>query len=739
MKSKLLLMLIPCMLIAKSSASGNTLFGKITDDSGLALPGVTISIPALKRGAVADDAGAYRIENVPHGVYVLEFSLIGYALDTRRIDLDLPVQNVNVVLHISSLPVKGVTVTGTPQPLSILESPQPISIVGGRQLERERGEAVMRAIENMPGVSLLTTGSGIAKPVVRGLTSQRVLVVSDGIRQEGQQWGDEHGPEIDAMNVERIEVVRGPASVLYGSDAIGGVVNVIAEEVPAAEEGAARLGGKLTGNGFSNNSQGAGSLALEGAQDGIGYRGGFSARKSGDIKTPDGELFNSGAEEVNGTAALGWRSAKGSATIDYAHFGTRLEIHENPAEDERATPFQKALQDRVHIHALVPSSIIRLELDGGWQRNNRREFEEEDAADPVLNLILKTAAVDLKGHHHLFETLNGTAGVSFMRQVNESIAEEKLVPDFELTNFAGYLYEQIPWGSVTLSAGVRGDKRTLDVTESADLGVEAQERDYSAFTANGGIAWNFVPGAALAASVGRAWRAPTPFELFVDGVHEGTIRFEVGDPDLEPEISLNLEAGARYVSPKAEAGISVFRNAIDQFIYLFPTGHTDPESGFGVYENRQADATLVGAEIFGEAQASRWLTIRAGLDLLRGENEETDRPLPLMPANRLKLGATISQSKIRAVAAPYASVDVKIVDNQDRIEEFETTTAGYTLVDIGAGLEIPRSDGRVSIDAGVENLLDEAYRDHLSRYKKYASNPGRNFTLKVTVPLTVVE
>ncbi len=728
-----------CLLSLSSSAQANTLFGSISDDSERGLASATVSIPALRRGTVTDETGSYRITGVPQGVYTVAFSLIGYASETRTVNLDQPEQEMNVMLHVSSLPLRGVTVTATPQPSSPLESSQATTSVSGRQLDRNRGATVMKSIESTPGVALYTTGAGIAKPVIRGLTSQRVLVVADGVRQEGQQWGDEHAPEIDAMNVERIEVVRGPASVLYGSDAVGGVVNVIPKELPSAEEGATQLSGEITGNAFSNNSQGAGALSLFGAQaGGLGYHGSISGRSADDIRTPDGELFNSGGRETNGSGKVGWRGPAALASIDYGHFDSRMEIHEDPAEGEGETPFQKVTHDRIHGHGLVPLTHSRIELDAGWQRNNRGEFEHAEASEPVLDLILKTVTGDLRIHHNPVKILNGTIGLAVMSQSNESIAEVKLIPDYDLTNWAGYLYEEARLDKVTLSAGARVDARTLDVADNEELGVDAQTRDYTAFTATGGIVVRAAPGVALTVAIGRAWRAPTAFELFVDGVHEGTIRYEIGDPELEPEISLNVEGGVRYITPDISIEASAFHNAIDQFIYLSPTGEVDPESGFGIYQNRQADAVLTGAEVFVEAVATKWLAVRGGVDLVRGSNEDTGLPLPLLPANRFRIGASLTHERIGPALSPYASVDIKIAADQSRIEEFETETNGYTLVHLGAGLELPMETHRVRIDAEVENVFDESYRDHLSRYKEYALNPGRNVSLKVSVPFTIV-
>jgi iron complex outermembrane recepter protein len=739
MKTVKLLAQFFCVFFAVSLnvASAQNLSGTVVNDQQAPLPSVNIAIPALHKGTVTDVDGKFAFEKIPSGIYTATFDCIGFKKESRVVNLAAGGTTLKIVLHVSPLQFSGVTVTATPQPTDALTTPQAVSVLEGAQLNQLRGQTVIQSLAKSPGVSLYTTGAGIAKPVIRGLTSQRVLVVTDGVRQEGQQWGDEHGPEIDAFDVDRIEVVRGPNSVLYGSDALGGVINIIKAEIPSASAGAPQLGGNFLLNGFSNNNQGAGALSLYGASGIWGYRANLSLRDGSDIRTPDGKLFNSGGNEHNGSGMLGVQGNWGSVSTDYSRFNEKLQIHEDPAEDPEATPFQKIQHDKVHLHADFPFPALRLEVNGGWQQNHRREFEEKDAIDPSLNLVLKTTSLEVKAHHQPLGSTFGTIGLSLLHQKNETLGEEKLIPAYTTTNVAGFIYEETHIQALNLSAGLRYDTRNLEVTANEDLGVTAQTRDYHAVTGTAGAVWRVAEPLAFALNVGRGWRSPVAYELFVNGVHEGTVRFDIGDSTLQPETSLNFDLSARFATARVQGEITGFHNRINRFIFASPTGGVDPESGFDKYQLKQADATLLGAELSLQAQAANWLILEGGADFVRGTNDQTEQPLPLMPANHFRLGARLTGAAWGKLANPYVSFGTKAVLAQNRIETYETKADGYTLFDLGAGAEIPFGVQKVSVDLAVDNLFDKAYRDHLSRYKAYALNPGRNFTLKASVPFTV--
>lgn len=626
-----------------------------------------------------------------------------------------------------------ITITAKPQPVEVFTAPQSVTVLEGRQLDRQRGQNLSQAIESAPGVSAVTTGVGVGKPVVRGLSAQRVLILSDGIRQEGHSWGDEHGPEIDTFNAEKIEVVRGPLSLLYGADALGGVVSVKSEDPPFDSDRPV-FGGKLMSNAFSNNRSGGGALSLYGARGGVGFRAYGGGRSAGDTRTPAGHLRNSGAEEFNGGGSVGVKKDWGQVSLGYTRFDQRLEIAEDPAEAPDATPYQKITHDKVRLNGDFPFEWGRMEVNSGWQRNNRREFEAKDSPTEALNLVLRTHTWDVKAHHNPLGPVTGTLGFQGMLQKNETLAEEKLVPGYDLRDLGVFVYEELPVKQVTFSAGARFDNRRIGAKDEPVLGVASQRLTYDAVTGAAGAVWRIAEPWALALNVGTGWRAPSPFELFVNGEHEGTGRFLVGNAGFKTERSLNKEVSLRYRAARLSGELGVFHNRVDRFLFLAPTGADDVDSGLPIFQYRQADATLVGVELALKAQPVDWLVLDAGADYLRARNEQTKEPLPLIPANRMRLGAKLVRRSLGKLVDPYLGAKARLVARQNRVANFETKTAGYALFDFGVGADVPLLGNRVSVDLGLENAFDQPYRDHLSRYKAFALNPGRNATLKLSVP-----
>jgi iron complex outermembrane receptor protein len=737
-----LVLLSTPMCIPAGVTSATTIKGSVLDASTKApIIGAAVAIPALRKGAATGAEGRFSIQNVPQGHYSLTVSALGYASATKTVEVLGDSIDVNVALAPSDLQLPTVTVTAGPQPTDVLTSTQSVSVLEGRALEESRGQTIMQSLENLPSVSILSTGAAIGKPVVRGLSSQRVLVVDDGIRQEGQQWGDEHAPEIDAFDAEKIEVIRGPGSVLYGSDALGGVVHIVKPEVGGRAE--PYLNGALRGDLFSNNKQGAGGIMLSGGVRNFGFRGALSGRSSGNTMTPAGELFNTGSEEINGSGMVGYESDEGFADVGYTHFGTKAEFHEDPAEDPLATPYQKIIHDKVHLHAGYTLPFARFEAIGGYQENWRREFEEKDAADPVLNLKLKTTSVDVKAHHNAIGALFGTAGLSLLHQQNQTLAEEHLIAPATSDNVAAFLYEEFhaspQW---TLSGAGRYDSRVLDVDEDVDLGVAAQERRYHAFTGSFGISFRPVDPFAVTASVARGWRAPTEFELFANGVHEGTASYEIGNSTLEPEFSFNADVSFRYASPSMISELTLFNNRIGDYIYDAPTGDVDTAgadpSGFPIFHISQANATLRGIELSIQYQASSHVIISAAGDFMTATNDATDNPLPRIPASKIILGAKLLAEDLGFLERPYLDLKMRGVNSQTEVDPLEEKTAGYTLFDVGIGCEIRLGMNKATLDLAARNIFDRAYSNHLNRLKAFSLDPGRNIIAHLSIPFSLL-
>jgi iron complex outermembrane receptor protein len=626
-----------------------------------------------------------------------------------------------------------ITVTAKPRPSRTLTAPAAVTVLTGRQLERERAQSVMQTVQNAPGVTVNTTGAGIAKPVVRGLTSQRVLTLTDGVRQEGQQWGDEHGPEIDAHGIERIEIVRGPQSLLYGPEALSGVINVVRRRLKLDRE-KFETGGLLALDGFSHNDQGAGSLELRGAGAGFGAAIRASARDASDIRTPRGRLSNSGMEERDFGGSLGAKAGEATILADVSTFEQKLRIHKDPVASPGATAYQRVEHKKALLRAFVPTGLGRLEATAGAQRNRRQEFEAATDSVSKLRLVLDSFTGDVRLNHDPLGPLEGTFGVSGMAQRNDTQADEKLIPAYRQSDLGVFVFEELPAGPVTFSAGARWDQRRLFAGSEGALSVAAQTKDYRSLSGSFGASWAFAEGWALVGNAGSGWRAPSVFELFVNGEHEGSGRFEVGRADLSPERSINTDVSLRRQSATVQAEVTAFRNRVNHFIFPRPTGTVDAGSGLPVFNIAQANATLIGAEALVKWQARDWLGLSLGADVLRGDNDDLKEPLPQMPGNRIKWGLRLSQASLKTARNAYVSAAGRLVARQNRVAANEQKTAGYGLVDFGAGAELPFSGGEVRADFSVENAFDLPYRDHLSRYRAYALNAGRSFALRLSVP-----
>jgi outer membrane receptor protein involved in Fe transport len=708
-----------------------TVAGRVTTAAGAALADVDIAVPDLNRSTTTDAEGRYALTGLPAGTFTLWFTLIGYAPQARRVTLDTADATVDVVLKETAIELPGLQVTATPNATTALESPQPTSVLADADLQAAVAPSLGETISGLAGVRSWSTGTGIGKPVIRGLTGNRVLVLADGQRTENQGWGDEHSPQIETADASRIEVIRGPASVLYGSDALGGVVNVIPPDLPDAvgRPGFARFG--FSSAYATNNEQVDGTLLLETASQGFGMRGSLTGRNSNDARTPTGDLSNSGNRAVGGSLAAGYRAAWGTVTANYAHRDERIEIHEDPAEDPTFSGYQRIGEDRARLGVIVPLGQARIEATAGFERNRRREFEAADAADPALGLLARTFTADLHVHHAPVAQWTGIVGLSAVQTQFEKFGEETLIPNNDATNVGAYAFEQREAGRWRLSAGVRYDYRRLSVATDTVLAVNAQVRTYNSVSGNLGLLFRVGGPAALVVNIGSGFRAPSAFDLFANGVHEGTVQYLVGDSTLTNETSLNSDFAVRVQGDRLLAEIGVFANLIDGFIYPRPTGTVDTASGFQIYQTVQGDARLTGFEASAEYHATPFLHLRAAADYVGGQNTSTDTPLPWIPPLRATYSVRLEGHGAGTVRQPYLSFGGETNARQSRLDPDDFAPPAYTVVHLGGGAQLMAGSRTVSIDLALRNAFDQQYASFMSRYKTYALDPGRNFTIRI--------
>ena len=653
----------------------------------------------------------------------------------------------------------AVIVTATRDSISPLASPLPTGSLSSAELRRDHGVSLSHTISRLPGVRSLSTGEQIGKPVIRGLSGSRVLVLDDGLRMEDYSWSDEDGPSIDARLAERVEVIRGPASVLYGSDALGGVVNVIPAAIPNAYGGPRIRRGDLELYGASNNLEFGGALGLEGTRGRTGARLRFVGRFGQDVHTPAGEIANTGFVAGNGELAVGVHHVSGAETaVRFAHFGGEYKLLEidapvGGAEEEEGGPARVTLDDRLQLSHRRQAGGLGLEFRGQLQRHSLAEKSDLPNPEPgqpkeatVFDLLLNTATADVLVHHgdatggtagHA--AWRGTVGASVMAQRNDSRGIIPLVPDATIASAGLFAFERLSLGRLAFLAGARGDGRHLSADADTRLALADQSRSWSSFSSDVGMVYQLHPTLAFSLNAGQAWRAPNLFELFANGPRLGEGRYEYGSNTLNPERSLNLDAALRWDSPRAHAEASAFRTKVGDYIYIAPTNVVN--DGLRVFRYGQSDATLTGGELSASVASTDALTLRGKFDAVRGTRADDD-PLPLMPPVRTSVGAELHGHEGHH-GVPYLSADVEFVAKQSRLSAAEATaevedghfplqTDAYTLVDLGAGMSAMLAGRSTRIDLHVRNATNTQYRDFLNRYKEFAYSPGVNLTLRLS-------
>jgi iron complex outermembrane receptor protein len=727
--------------------AGYDLSGTVKDPEGNALAGARVVITETNRTTSTDAEGHYHFTDLPSGTWNVAYAMVGYAPQVRRITITDRSVSLDVALKPSVLELPPLQVTSTSIATTALESPQPASVLTDADLQSAQRASLGETLEGVAGVHNLSTGTGVGKPVIRGLSSNRVLILDNGQRLENQQWGDEHGPNIETSNADRIEVIRGPASVLYGSDALGGVINVVENPLPDALGRSPFARGSVAFRYGSNNREPDGAAMLEGASGGLGYRLEGSGRTSTDVRTPDYVLWNSANRAVGGSGTLGYRGGWGSVAGTVAVRDERVELTD---EDPLATPLQKVGTARARVTAQLPVGASHLDLQTGWERNRRREFEDAgaEAADEVATGLLATTwTADARLHHPEVGPFTGSVGVSGLHNGFEKFGEETLIPENRTTNLGVYAFEQASVGRFKLSGGLRYDWREMDVDADDVLGTVAQTRSWSSLVGNLGALYRLSEPAALVLNVGRGFRAPNAFELFANGVHEGTLAFERGNPDLDTETSLNTDLALRIQGNRVAMEVGGFVNLIDNYIYTVPVpGLIDPESGLQVFDVTQGSARLTGLELSLQYHPTSALHLEGTADYVYGQNTTTDAPLAAMPPFRATYRVRYEAPDAATWAlAPYVWIGGETNATQTRLDPAEAefyaqafegagfTPKGYTLVNIGAGITLSAGPTPLQLDLQVRNLFDTAYSPQLSRIKTNAPQPGMGRTLQIAL------
>jgi len=719
--------MLPLLLSVLFVLPADTVSGRVVDNAGQPVPQAIVEITQLGRSVTAGADGGFRLSLTP-GRYTLAVRRHGFAPVVRELSVGAGQPALEIVLQPSAFQLEPVTVTATRQALAAESSPLPATALAGDELRAAQSVSLAHVVEALPGVRAITTGSQIGKPVIRGFSGPRVLVLENGSRLEDYSWSDEDGPSVETAFVRRVELIRGPASVLYGSDALGGVINVIPDELPDAAGGPGFVRTGFTLSGATNNIEISPGVRVEGARGNLGWRVNAIGRHGSNLHTPAGELDNTGFGAFNGEAAAGRRWPSGSAlAVRVVHYGGEFKLLEaNAPPGETGGPERKAGDERIQITGQRPWGTWRVEGKGQLQLHSLIEVADDTTGteSEQFNLLLQTASLDLLLHHG-----GTTFGLAMVGQRNDASGREPIVPNANVFSSAAFAFEQWSAGSGrwTLLAGLRGDFRRLVAERNDSLGVLAQNRSNQAWSGNAGVVFTPVPGRGLSLSlnVGRAWRAPTLFELFANGPHIGEARYELGDSTMKPEASRGVDFGVRWSSRRARLDLAAYHNGMSDYIYITPTAVFI--DSLRVYQYGQAEAEMLGGEAVLEAEIGSGLVARARVEAVRGTNLTSHEPLPLLPPVRASVGFGWRDR---------FSVDVDSYSRPKRLNPLDIPTAGYALVHLGGGTDVQLFGRAMRLDISLRNALNQRYKSFLSRYKEFAFDPGRNLIVRLSSGLS---
>ncbi len=760
MKIKVLGSLLLLMLPAYIFAAVAAFTGKVTDSkTNEPIIGATVTLPQLKISTSTGANGEFNFSTLPaRGRYVVEVRYVGYQTMVKTVDLSSP-SSLDFGLIPSIIEAREVVVTGTLVTATSKYNSTSAGVVSKEELQGPYTNLIDALAKQVPGVSQITTGPGISKPVIRGLGYNRVVTLSDGVKQQGQQWGDEHGIELDQYQADRVEILRGAASLQYGSDAIGGVINLVEPLAPAP----GKIKGELLSNYSTNNGLTGSSAMLTGNENGFVWRGRGSYQNAYSFKTPSGYFPNSGFNNTNLSGMVGLNKSWGYSHLNVSYYKNNIGFFDpETPEDLYTTEHSRTLdyprQDIRHYKIALNNNFVigegSLKLDLGYQKNQRRELE--DSAEPSLFFDLNTYSLDAKYSlpaKNGWEPVIGLSG-SIGHSVNK--AEEKLIPEYKAYATGVFAFVKKTYGANSVSAGLRYDyiqNKGKQLIEDGEQKFTGFNNNFNSISGALGYTHVFNENLNFKANAGSAFRAPNPAELGSNGVHEGTFRYEIGNGNLNPERSYQADATLEFGSGLVTGSVGVYENYIHNYIYASNTNNetivvpNEDLVNYPVYRYGQVNANLYGAEASLTLHPVSFIHFENTFGYTHAQNTSLNRPLPFIPAGSMN-NTLRFEPKIKGLNSFYVYAGINNYFRQNRIDAtFETSTSSYTLLNAGVGTTFKLGRQQLKVYLSGNNLTDKRYYDALSRLKPGrlsqtdptlgVYNPGRNITFGFFLPLDI--
>ena len=752
---------------------GFSLYGQETlnliveDKAGQPLPSAVVHF--VGKHFVSDAKGRVNISNLAKGKYPIKVNYLGF-LDYEAIVAIPAVNPYKVVMQEEVNQLAGTTLIGH------VAKPVTASVaIDKPKLQQKSGEELAKVLTTVAGVSMIQTGATIAKPVIHGLHSNRILILNNEVRQEGQQWGADHAPEIDPAVADKITVIKGADAVRYGSDALGGVVVIAPNQLPYGDG----LHGQLSPSFASNGRKSATTLKLESGLPGLlhwAWRVQGTLKRSGDIHTADYMLNNTAAAEANFSAAIGLRQEAGSAELFYSRYenesGVFYGSHIGNLDDLLARfeigrplttyPFSYSIEapkQKVIHHLLKAKAYYFLPFGGkltaqyAFQKDIRQEFSVrrlDRTRIPALNMWLTTHLAEVFWENIDTQHWKTLVGGSFSLQDNYNqpgTGVVPVIPNFASVGYGAFAIEKYHKDNWNAEAGLRYDYKYLSA-DGYDMYSQRYggEHDFHNITYSLGGAWQATPHTALSSNIGVAWRAPQVNELYSSGLHHGAGTYNLGEASLSPETGAKWITSLSYTHP--ERGIYLTADAyvqlIKNYIYDYPTGETRTlfSGVYPIFQYTQADALFRGVDIDASLRLAQWGAFAQRLSYgLRGSvvfaNElKTDRYFPFIPAPRLSQSLEWKAQLKGLFQTLEASIGHTFVAKQTRFEPSQelvaTTPDAYHLFEAAVGGTIAIAEQQtLSVRLSCENLFNQLYKEYTNRFRYYAHDLGRNVYLRL--------
>lgn len=742
----------------------HAIYGVVTDSETFEpLIYAKVYFPKLGKGAITGLNGEYRIEGLCDGSDSLRVSHIGCGTtdylvsiaENTHFDISLP--------HSQSHEADTVHIHDKhPDP----KPTQAESSISGKDLEKAAGKSLGEALKGIAGVSALQTGPSIFKPVIHGMHSNRIVIMNNGVRQESQQWGSEHAPEIDPFTATKLSVVKGAAGVRYGPDAIAGVILVEPGDLPDS----VGIDGSLTILGNSNGWMGGSAAVLQGRFEKLrplAFRLQAAGKRAGNSHTPDYILANTGMKELNYSATLAWTEERFGAEAYYSHFRNDLAIFAGshignltdlqtaiasdtplvsaPFTYEIGRPFQHVVHDLLKAkvwletgHAGILSLIASQQHNLRQEFDNRRNVNDPDAAQ--LHYEISTTAAELLWKHEKFHNFKGELGINGQTQVNE-YQGFFFIPNFRNYNIGAFLIERFVKLRWELEAGLRYDYRWNRIWMWENNQIISPIKEWANFSGTFGGLWRIDSHNSLHANLGSAWRPPTMNELYSRGLHHGAASYEIGDSTLGIEKAFNSSLSWKYKGHEgfwAEA--SIYANHINGFIYQEPQqpATLTIRGAFPTFVYKQTDARFLGADLALNWKFTDHLAGNGKVSMVRAQNLKTNQPLIMIPADRFEAGISYGFRGGKYFHSPEFSISGAFTRQQNRFPigiDYLDPPKAYALLNVEFDTDLVFGNYSFNLGLGAYNLSNARYRDYMDRFRYYANAIGRNYSFRLRLPI----